>query len=83
MFLDTFNDYIKHLDDVFRLFTSKNILISPKKLYLGYPLVELLGFYIDSLGLSTTALRLKAFKKLEFLATLKALETYLGVAGFL
>jgi len=83
VFSDTFNDYIKHLDDVFRLFTSKNISILPKKLYLGYLLVELLSFYIDSLGLNTTASRLKAFKKLEFPATLKALEMYLGAAGFL
>ena len=83
VFSDTFDDYVKHFDDVFGLFTSKNILISPEKLYLGYPLVELLGFYVDSLGLSTTASRLEAFKKLEFPATLKALEMYLGAAGFL
>ena len=50
---------------------------------MGYPSVELLGFYIDSLGLSTTAKRMEAFSKLEFPGTLKALETYLRVAGFL
>ena len=50
---------------------------------MGYPNVELLGFRVDSLGLTNTAQRVEAFKKLAFPATLKALEQYIGAASFL
>ena len=49
IFLDIFNDYIKHLKDIFSLFREKNININLKKSYIGYPTVELLGYYIDVL----------------------------------
>ncbi len=50
---------------------------------MGYPSVELLGFHVDSLGLTTTAQRVAAFKDLAFPSTLKALEQYIGATGFL
>ncbi|KAK0705855.1 hypothetical protein B0T26DRAFT_724749 [Lasiosphaeria miniovina] len=45
---------------------------------MGYPNVELLGFRVDGLGLTTTKDRVEAFKKLKFPARLKDLETYIG-----
>ena len=83
VFLDSFEDYIQHLHDIFSLFVKKNISISLEKSFLGYLSVELLGFYVDSLGLSTTTECIEAFSKLEFPGILKALEIYLRVAGFL
>lgn len=83
IFSDTAEDHLRHLRDIFRLFTSKNIAISPAKSYIGYPNVELLGFRVDNLGLTTTAHRVAAFKNLAFPASLKALEQYIGATGFL
>lgn len=83
IFSDTFEDHVKHLETVFQLFTDKNIAISPKKSFIGYPSVELLGFYVDAFGLATTDSRIQGFKDLTFPTTLKALEGYLGAAGFL
>jgi hypothetical protein len=65
------------------LFAQKSILIAPKKLFIKYSLVELLGFQVNALGLLTTKDRIAAFQKLKFPAQLKALESYLGVTGFL
>jgi hypothetical protein len=45
--------------------------------------VELLGFYIDALGIHSTEQRTQGFRDLEFPAILKALETYLGASSFL
>jgi hypothetical protein len=55
----------------------------PKKSFISYLTVELLGFQVNVLGLLTTAEQTTAFQKLEFPAQLKALESYLGTTGFL
>ncbi|KHE82160.1 hypothetical protein GE21DRAFT_1214151, partial [Neurospora crassa] len=68
------DNYYKHLNAIFSLFVSKNIILSPKKSYLEYPSIELLGFYINSFGLSTTKERIEAFRILAFPNNLKALE---------
>lgn len=83
IYSDTFEEHCQHLSTVFDLFLEKGLSISPEKSYLGYPSVELLGFYVDSLGLSTIKERTEGFQNLEFPAQLKALETYLGATGFL
>jgi hypothetical protein len=83
IYSDTADDHLRHLRTIFALFRKKNIAISPTKSYLGYPNVELLGFRVDSLGLTNTAQRLEAFKKLAFPTTLKALEQYIGASSFI
>lgn len=83
IYSETREEHERHLRRIFELFLSKNIAISPSKSFVGYPNVELLGFRVDGLGLSTTADRVKAFKILEFPNTLKALEQYIGMSGFL
>jgi len=49
IFLNTFNNHMKHLKDIFFLFQKKNININLKKSYIKYLTVELLGYYIDVL----------------------------------
>ena len=66
--------YKQYLKTIFRLFLSKNIAISPIKSYIAYLDVELLGFRVNSLGLTTTKERVVAFCNLVFLDSLKALE---------
>ena len=83
IFSDTAEDHLRDLDAVFKTFSRKNIAISPTKSFIGYPSVELLRFYVDSFGLTTTGEKVAAFKQLAFLATLKALEHYIGATGFL
>ena len=56
---------------------------SPEKSFIVYPSVELLGFYIDVLGIHSIKQYTQGFRGLEFPAILKALETYLGAFGFL
>ncbi len=83
IFSDSFKDYIEHLNSVFSLFQEKNIGFNIKKSFIGYPSVELLGFYIDTLRMHSTEDRIQSFRQLEFPTTLKALETYLKATGFL
>ena len=75
--------HVKHLHAVFSLFVKIGISIKANKAFLGYPTVQLLGQRVDSLGLATSEDKLKAISKLEFPRTLRELETYLGMTGWL
>ena len=79
----TLPEHIEHLHRVFQLFVEKRISVKPSKSYVGYPSVNLLGQRVDSLGLSTAKEKLAAISKLRFPRTLSALETYLGLTGYL
>ena len=60
-----------------------NIKLSPKKSFIGYPSIQLLGQRVDVFGLSTAEEKLAAISQLEFPTTLKDLETYLGMTSYL
>ena len=83
IFSKTFKDHLHHLEEIFKLLQDRRITLSPKKSFLGYPSVTLLGQRVDSLGLSTTEEKLAALANLEFPNTLRELETYLGMSGWL
>ena len=83
IFSETFKDYKCYLDKIFWLFVFKNIAIALMKFFIGYPLVDLLGFCVNGFGYSITAQKIKAFKDLVFPKRLKALETYISATGFL
>ena len=51
VFSNSYKDHCWHLHTCFSLFQEKNIGFSPKKSFIVYPSVELLGFYIDTLGI--------------------------------
>ena len=79
----TVEEHIQHLRQIFGLFSKHHISINPKKAFLGYPSVTLLGQKVNSLGLSTSEEKLQAIAKLSFPQSLSALETYIGITGWL
>ena len=54
-------------------------MIAPKKLFIGFLLVRLLGQKVDGLGLTTPEDKLATIRELDFPQSLKELETYLGL----
>lgn len=83
IFSRTLAEHLYHLDKVFQRFAELGISINPKKAFLGYPSVKLLGQRVTSLGLSTSEDKLQAISHLVFPRTLQQLETYLGMTGYL
>jgi hypothetical protein len=83
IFSDTLTDHLYHLQQVFGAFVRLNISIKPTKAFLGYPSIPLLSQRVDSFSLSTTDKKLAAIGKLQFPKTLKELEAYLGLTGYL
>lgn len=62
---------------------ENNILIKPTKVFLAYPIVQLLGQKDTFPSLSTLKEKLGAISKLEFPLNLRQLETYLGLIKWL
>lgn len=82
-FSKTLSEHLEHLRKMFSLFREKRISLNPKKSFLGYPSVILLGQRVDSLGLSTSEEKLAAITSLKFPRSLRELETFLGLTGWL
>ena len=78
-----FHEYLSNLRELFTVLVQYNVSISPKKTFLGYPSVNLLGRHVDSLGLATAEDKLAAIKGLTYPTTLGKLEHYLGLTGYM
>ena len=83
IFSHTLQEHLTHLRKVFSLFQEKRVSLSPRKSYLGYPSVNLLGQHVDSLGMATSADKICAIKAIDFPRSLRDLEIYLGLTGWL
>ncbi|KAI1005666.1 hypothetical protein K3495_g2549 [Podosphaera aphanis] len=83
IFSRTFEEHESHLQQVFTNLEQHNIYLSPKKCFLSYPFVALLGQRVDALGLSSAEDKLAAIAKITFPRTPKQLEYYLGLTSWL
>ena len=80
-FSQTLSQHLNHLRQLFTLFRERRIYLNPKKTFLGYPSIILLGQRIDSLKLSTSEEKLATISALRFPRILRELETFLGLTG--
>ena len=83
VFSHTLQEHIKHLGQIFELFELKRVSLSPVKSFIGYPSVTLLGQKVDGLGMSTSQEKIQAITDLKFPETLRDLEIFLGLTGWL
>ena len=83
IFSHTLEDHLRHLRQIFDLFRQRRVSLSPTKSFIGYPSVTLLGQRVDGLGLSTSQEKIAAIAALDFPSTLRDLEIFLGLTGWL
>ena len=83
IFSRTLQEHLSHLRQIFELFRSKRVSLSPTKSFIGYPSVILLGQRVDELGMSTSQEKIQAITSLRFPETLRDLEIFLGLTGWL
>ena len=83
VFSKTLAEHVEHLRQIFQLFASRRVNLAPTKSFLGYPSIMLLGQRVDSLGLSTSAEKIAAIISLQFPQSLRDLEHFLGLTGWL
>jgi hypothetical protein len=83
VFSDNLEDHLDHLQIVLNILEKNRVKIAAKKSFIGYPAVQLLGFVVNSEGITNTSDRIKCFQEIEFPNNLGSLETFIGMAGFL
>jgi hypothetical protein len=53
IFSGKFKEHLGHLNEFFTILAARNVTLKPKKAYVGFPDMRLLGQHIDGLGLAT------------------------------
>lgn len=79
----TFESHLEHLAMVLERLDNYGFTLNPAKCHIGYPSIQLLGQKVDALGLATAEDKLVAIRKIKLPQTLKDLERYLGLTGYL
>lgn len=75
----TFEDHLKHLDQVFAAIANTNITLSPTKCHFAYQSLLLLGQKVSRLGLSTHKEKVDTILALETPRNTGELHTFLGM----
>lgn len=83
VFSRSLQEHLSHLRQIFELFRARRVSLSPTKSFIGYPSVTLLGQRVDGLGMSTSKEKIQAITNLRFPETLRDLEIFLGLTGWL
>lgn len=83
VFSRSLQEHLDHLRQIFELFRARRVSLSPTKSFIGYPSVTLLGQRVDGLGMSTSKEKIQAITNLRFPETLRELEIFLGLTGWL
>ena len=77
IFSKIFEEYVKYLDIILRLFDRLGIMIKEVKIFLGYLLIILLDQRVNGFNIIISKKRTTAIRNLTFPKILKDLETYL------
>jgi len=79
----TLDNHLKHLFELFRKLDSINFSLSLVKTYISYPSLNVLGYRVSSVGITIPQEKLAVILDIKFPTTLKDLEYYLGLIGWL
>jgi hypothetical protein len=82
IYAETFQKFLQMTDEVFCILSDLGITLKARKCYLGFHSIELLGYLVDRLGLTTTESKSDAVKMIPFPATLSQLEYFIGLTNW-
>jgi hypothetical protein len=78
----TFKEHLDHLGRLFAKMELAKLALNPKKCYLGFQRIQLLGHIVDRFGIYTLEAKTAAIRTMDFPATLADLEYFLGLTGY-
>src|SRR5947209_9965959 len=81
MFSDSYLQHLGDLDKVFCILENLGITLKAKKLFLGFQSLELLGYLVNRLGLTTMESKTRALLKLRMPEMLGQLEYFIGLTN--
>jgi hypothetical protein len=79
VFSKIWDRHLEHLDQVLQAISSAGITLSPKKCYVGYNLILLLGHKVSRLGFSTHQEKVRAILELAPPTKISELQRFLGM----
>jgi hypothetical protein len=82
IYAESFQNFLHITDEVFRLLSDLGVTLKAKKCFLGFHSIELLGYLVDRLGLTTTEAQSDAVKMIPFPSTLAQLEYFVGLTNW-
>jgi hypothetical protein len=82
VFLKTWEEYLVHLDKVLSTIAAAGITLEPKKCFVGYSSILLLGQKVLRLGLSTHKEKVAAIQELARPTSVLELQKFLGMINY-
>jgi len=82
MYAPTFAKFLGIVDEVFSILGNLGITLKAKKCFLGFHSLEILGYPVDRLGLTTAEAKADAVQNIPYPATLSQLEYFIGLTNW-
>ena len=82
MYAPSFGKFLGIVDEVFSILGNLGITLKAKKCFLGFHSLEILGYLVDRLGLTTAEAKADAVQNIPYPATLAQLEYFIGLTNW-
>jgi len=82
MYAPSFAKFLGIVDKVFSILGNLGITLKAKKCFLGFHSLEILGYLVDRLGLTTAEAKAEAVRNIPYPATLAQLEYFIGLTNW-
>jgi len=82
IYAPSFRKFLGIVDQVFSILGNLGITLKAKKCFLGFHSLEILGYLVDRLGLTTAEAKADAVQKIPYPATLAQLEYFIGFTNW-
>jgi len=82
MYAPSFADFLRIVDEVFSILGNLGITLTVKKCFLGFHSLEILGYLVDRLGLTTAEPKADTVQNIPSPATLSQLEYFIGLTNW-
>ena len=82
IYSETFEDHLKHLEDVFVRLEKANLCLNKKKCHFVKSEIEYLGHIVSPQGLKPNPEKVRAIQTLDPPTTIKGVRSFLGLSGY-
>jgi len=82
MYAPSFGKFLGIVDEVFSILGNLGITLKAKKCFLGFHSLEILGYLVDRLGLTTAEAKADAVQNIPYPSTLAQLEYFIGLTNW-
>jgi len=82
MYAPSFAMFLRIVDEVFSILGNLGITLKARKCFLGFHSLEILGYLVDHLGLTTAEAKADAVQNIPYPTTLAQLEYFIGLTNW-